>query len=35
VAFLARAEARYVTDATWNVHGGYALSLYTAHLSAA
>ena len=25
VAFLARAEARFVTGATWNVDGGYAL----------
>jgi len=25
VAFLARAETRFVTGATWNVDGGYAL----------
>jgi 3-oxoacyl-[acyl-carrier protein] reductase len=25
VAFLARAEARFVTGATWNVDGGYAI----------
>lgn len=25
VAFLARAEERFVTGATWNVDGGYAL----------
>jgi 3-oxoacyl-[acyl-carrier protein] reductase len=25
VAFLARAEARFVTGATWNIDGGYAL----------
>jgi 3-oxoacyl-[acyl-carrier protein] reductase len=25
VGFLARAEARFVTGATWNVDGGYAL----------
>jgi 3-oxoacyl-[acyl-carrier protein] reductase len=25
VAFLARAEARFVTGTTWNVDGGFAL----------